>query len=163
MRDDRGKACKSRLTHGLKTMATSNPELFRRIRRKVFVSTARSHFRIRRVACVLAIATICFVPLYFLMRVAESMFNLSASLGTSVEFATIILFWGTLLFAFLSAFLYHRYVGSRVIPRVLSSLGLCGACAYRLRAVPPDTDGCTVCPECGSAWKLPTTESRTDA
>jgi hypothetical protein len=31
---------------------------------------------------------------------------------------------------------------------------ICGACRYPLTNT-PDPDGCTVCPECGAAWKLP--------
>ncbi|MCZ6837250.1 MAG: hypothetical protein O7G85_15855 [Planctomycetota bacterium] len=30
----------------------------------------------------------------------------------------------------------------------------CPSCAYNLRDLPKDEDGCTVCPECGSAWQL---------
>ena len=30
----------------------------------------------------------------------------------------------------------------------------CAACAYPLGSVVSDEDGCTVCPECGAAWKL---------
>ena len=31
----------------------------------------------------------------------------------------------------------------------------CAACAYELRGVEPESDGCTVCPECGAGWRLP--------
>ena len=30
----------------------------------------------------------------------------------------------------------------------------CLTCDYDLRDLPPEPDGCTVCPECGAAWKL---------
>lgn len=33
-------------------------------------------------------------------------------------------------------------------------LGHCGCCNYRLEALPVEADGCTVCPECGHAWRL---------
>lgn len=33
--------------------------------------------------------------------------------------------------------------------------GLCAGCRYSIAAISPDPDGCTVCPECGAAWKLP--------
>lgn len=32
----------------------------------------------------------------------------------------------------------------------------CHACDYNLEALTPDPDGCITCPECGAAWKLPT-------
>src|SRR5690606_24881404 len=33
-------------------------------------------------------------------------------------------------------------------------LGACACCGYDLRKGVPDLDGCTVCPECGAAWRL---------
>ncbi len=32
---------------------------------------------------------------------------------------------------------------------------ICPACAYSLTSSTPHDDGCTVCPECGGAWRLP--------
>lgn len=32
---------------------------------------------------------------------------------------------------------------------------LCPSCGYKLTALPIDPDGCTICPECGAAWRLP--------
>lgn len=31
----------------------------------------------------------------------------------------------------------------------------CAACFYPLDDCKPEPDGCTVCPECGAAWRLP--------
>lgn len=31
---------------------------------------------------------------------------------------------------------------------------VCVACAYDLSGIEPESDGCTVCPECGAAWNL---------
>ena len=33
--------------------------------------------------------------------------------------------------------------------------GHCGSCGYPLLDSASDADGCTVCPECGAAWKVP--------
>lgn len=33
--------------------------------------------------------------------------------------------------------------------------GLCAQCGYPICGTTEETDGCTVCPECGAAWKLP--------
>jgi hypothetical protein len=32
---------------------------------------------------------------------------------------------------------------------------ICPSCLYDLQNLPPQEDGCTVCPECGAAWRLP--------
>jgi DNA-directed RNA polymerase subunit RPC12/RpoP len=37
---------------------------------------------------------------------------------------------------------------------LLSNCRLCIACGYDLESIPSDTDGCTVCPECGVAIRL---------
>ena len=31
----------------------------------------------------------------------------------------------------------------------------CPSCLYGIRDIEPDPDGCTICPECGAAWRLP--------
>jgi hypothetical protein len=31
---------------------------------------------------------------------------------------------------------------------------ICAACGYDLHGLTPEPDGCTVCPECGAAWRL---------
>ncbi|MEQ8844349.1 MAG: hypothetical protein RIB58_05790 [Phycisphaerales bacterium] len=36
-----------------------------------------------------------------------------------------------------------------------SAQGRCQACDYDLTGLTPDPDGCTTCPECGAAWRLP--------
>lgn len=34
------------------------------------------------------------------------------------------------------------------------SVGLCPTCDHDLASRPPEDDGCTLCPECGSAWRM---------
>jgi len=36
----------------------------------------------------------------------------------------------------------------------MTRAGLCPACAYNINEIQPDPDGCTVCPECGAAWRM---------
>lgn len=43
----------------------------------------------------------------------------------------------------------------RVLADFVGRYRLCVVCAYDLAALPPEEDGCLVCPECGAAWKLP--------
>lgn len=33
--------------------------------------------------------------------------------------------------------------------------GLCASCAYAINEVRVQPDDCSICPECGAAWKLP--------
>lgn len=35
----------------------------------------------------------------------------------------------------------------------------CAACTFPLDGLSAEADGCTVCPECGAAWKLPEAEN----
>jgi Zn-finger nucleic acid-binding protein len=37
--------------------------------------------------------------------------------------------------------------------RALLEGGICPCCGYSLALLPPESDGCLVCPECGSAWR----------
>jgi len=48
----------------------------------------------------------------------------------------------------------RRYLRDRY-HRVILAKEYCPSCGYRLVAAPPEGDGCTVCPECGAAWRLP--------
>lgn len=52
-----------------------------------------------------------------------------------------------------------------VIRAALAVLGerWCASCGYTLRESEPESDGCTVCAECGAAWKVsPTALRRAD-
>ncbi len=42
-----------------------------------------------------------------------------------------------------------RWYAERRIAR-----GECGVCEFSLDGLSPEPDGCTLCPECGAAWKL---------
>jgi len=38
--------------------------------------------------------------------------------------------------------------------RAVLAIGHCPSCAYRIFDIEAEPDGCTVCPECGGAWKI---------
>ncbi len=38
--------------------------------------------------------------------------------------------------------------------QALLRAGLCAGCGYSICELQPEADGCTVCPECGGAWRL---------
>lgn len=44
--------------------------------------------------------------------------------------------------------------GRAQIVRLVASHGYCPSCGYALADIPAADDGCTVCPECGSAWRI---------
>ena len=46
----------------------------------------------------------------------------------------------------------HRLLRDRYY-RVILAKGYCPSCGYRLVSARPEGDGCTVCPECGAAWR----------
>ncbi len=47
---------------------------------------------------------------------------------------------------------------------MVAANGHCGACGYKIMDLQPERDGCTVCPECGSAWRCNEVEkTQTDA
>ena len=49
-------------------------------------------------------------------------------------------------------FIIHR--GRQKIARIVAKHGFCATCGYALSDIPTADDGCTVCPECGSAWRV---------
>jgi hypothetical protein len=55
--------------------------------------------------------------------------------------------------ALVTIFVARRTSGRR-IAQVYAHAGYCGSCAHDLRASPTEADGCTVCPECGAAWRV---------
>jgi hypothetical protein len=46
------------------------------------------------------------------------------------------------------------WLGMRAVRACLRS-EVCPNCAYRIHGIPAEPDGCTVCPECGAAWRMP--------
>jgi hypothetical protein len=48
----------------------------------------------------------------------------------------------------------HFLKTSEFFPGLWLLGGRCPSCDYQIGRVPPQEDGCTVCPECGAAWKI---------
>jgi len=131
MKDDRGKPVRYRSTDGDRARA-----IFRR--RPVFASA------------MLAIYVTCFAVLAWitlsgiLTMLSDWRWVVGGALVLSPMIGVCILGWFTW---------DRRYIA---IPRVKT--GQCGACEHDLRSLPPESDGCTVCPECGAAWRLPSSD-----
>ena len=47
--------------------------------------------------------------------------------------------------------------------RLLVAIGRCPSCGYDLLNLPVADDGCSVCPECGAAWRVPPDDQVPDA
>lgn len=52
----------------------------------------------------------------------------------------------------------HRTLRITASRRVLLAEERCASCAYLLTGIPAEGDGCTLCPECGAAWQLDSTD-----
>jgi len=53
----------------------------------------------------------------------------------------------------LAMILVSRRLLASEIARFVVGAGACASCDYPLAGVPEAEDGCTVCPECGAAWR----------
>ncbi len=49
-----------------------------------------------------------------------------------------------------------RLATRRWVKALRSAIPVCPSCGYELAGIPTASDGCTVCPECGAAWKIGT-------
>lgn len=68
-----------------------------------------------------------------------------------------------LMFAALFAHKRYIWVQNDLRPFALRLHGFCTCCGYPLGGLAPERGGCTVCPECGAAWRLPIRGRMTDA
>lgn len=75
----------------------------------------------------------------------------ATAIPASIRFGVVV---GLLVIAVIVMIARHRMTWPSRSARDLVSRMLCGACGYSLDRLPADDDGCTVCPECGAAWKL---------
>lgn len=51
----------------------------------------------------------------------------------------------------------------RLVADAVLKHGCCASCGYGLDAASEQDDGCSVCPECGAAWKLPAPAATNDS
>lgn len=73
----------------------------------------------------------------------------------SIRIAISIAFlWGSAVIAWIALWAWYQKL---VIPQMAGEMlrrGKCVSCRYPIADLKQDSDGCTICPECGSAWKL---------
>jgi hypothetical protein len=89
-------------------------------------------------------------------------YNLNFSIRNPPPYATGLLRWlGPSVWLFISAVqvanVWSVLTRAKDAPETATALmacGLCPACVYPISSLPIDNDGCTICPECGAAWRL---------
>ncbi len=59
-----------------------------------------------------------------------------------------------LLMAAVPADMLNRFIRERQRRLLADLIKPCPACFYELDGLARESDGCTVCPECGAAWRL---------
>ena len=95
------------------------------------------------------------VALSWALCMAIALLNSASLLVTSEELAW---YWSLPMVGFLifiHVALFQAF--SRANICVSLHAGACPTCRYAMSDLEVQADGCTVCPECGSAWKLPPT------
>ncbi|MDQ7012739.1 MAG: hypothetical protein Q9O74_02445 [Planctomycetota bacterium] len=75
--------------------------------------------------------------------------------GTPWWVYAIIPLMAALLFAGLLFRRGELWVSLTTIEHETLAQSLCPSCWELLECIPPNTEGCTMCPECGSSWRLP--------
>lgn len=91
------------------------------------------------------------LPRYFDPKLAQARPTTDMYVGVIIA----ILFW--LAVSIGTWICLHWAFRAWTIPQLAQELlrhGLCASCRYPLRKLPVASDTCTICPECGAAWKL---------
>ncbi len=123
-------------------------------------------------ACVLTLGNMAamacvLLPMYFVFIRLSMAITMPAPIGPPLYGAisppmygwTIGLVFGWTIFVSVAAAIIAvpltRWYWNPVIVSAVLHEGHCGSCGYALPEGATASDGCTVCPECGAAWKLP--------
>jgi hypothetical protein len=88
-------------------------------------------------------------------------FYLSAHVPAWLSFGLHLPLWIMLLAAIplgatpplIIIFIFRRVAADR-LARYYTAAGYCASCAYDLKSIAPEPDGCQLCPECGAAWRI---------
>lgn len=109
-------------------------------------AAVRRHMSARDWGCLWAVAAYVGMCLVLTFRNSGNGFELSKSLGILAVALGVpaAITWSS-----------ARVRGSRRIAAALLAEGLCPQCGYGIGGVPAEGDGCSVCPECSAAWRVP--------
>ena len=68
--------------------------------------------------------------------------------------ATWALGFAAAAIAIITASVVQRFLSAWAQRSAAARLGVCPSCTHGLTQLRPEADGCHVCPECGSAWRM---------
>lgn len=101
----------------------------------------------------LMIATICFLPVRMLLAHLLPTSQIAVTLLTGLVCATLL----AVMLLYWQWWVFIRCGGGR-----LRKAGVCLCCLYDMTKSPVEEDGCTICPECGAAWKVGGADGRAE-
>jgi hypothetical protein len=90
------------------------------------------------------VASLIGLTVLFFVLIQAGLFD--PKLGVAIILALLCVGFGQIFFP--------GYTFARKLSAWRLGRRACAACGYRLEGVLAEQDGCTVCPECGAAWKL---------
>lgn len=104
----------------------------------------------------------CWITRVLLVLILPVM--LSLNILTSIDGTLIVKYGGITGFLIIIATVFAQawWGGTRIHAGLIRCKVRyrCPSCNYALGGLTLEPDGCTVCPECGSAWKLPESASK---
>lgn len=146
MRDDRGK--RYRLSRDAKKMLADSDSVVGQKAIKLMPWPFRMFMRLYgMIMAVLVLAVVASCGGMFYIR-ADVVSDIPGILLFVLVWSFIVLASIGILFPLL---LNYPNLWNRRAARIVR---VCFACCYKLDGIQPESDGCTVCPECGAAWKL---------
>lgn len=106
------------------------------------------------VAVIVGVTLMALVP-QLMNRLARA-FN-SQAIGMTIAMIVFVLAYGIIGWVVVTA-IFRR--NAQRIARTIAAAGHCPTCGYSFAELEAAADGCTVCPECGGAWRAaaPATE-----
>ncbi len=138
IRDDRGRRVPLGTVWGMRVVSTTIPEGSRQRMEAKIGSELRWKYKVR----VIVGGVLAYFALNIVIDTLVPGNVPSWTPGLTLVPCVVVIVWAS------RHFIRGRY------PRIILAHGFCPACGYNLAQLDPHEDGCTVCPECGAAWRI---------
>lgn len=80
---------------------------------------------------------------------------------TLIRIAIVVAFyWLAAALAWIAIWAWYHKMLIPELAHAMLRRGQCASCSYPIADLNPTPDGCTICPECGAAWKLNASTSK---